>query len=514
MFYAITMTRLTKGMLCAAMMFCCVMGADAFSLIGPFKGATFLGEPWHDPGFGDRPRGLGYSLDEDIGGPMFPTEAYRWNIPVITYAYDLSFLRYFGTNGVAAVEDAIAIMNALPPASRMSADLSEFPLDTKSENGTAAALGLLDLKSYTMGFLLEEMGLANPERFVWGLRSRVADDLSTNYAVIQMNYDPVTIRPTRYVNGILYNYTIVDALGPQGDEWASALEWYQLDPLYRPYSSVAGSHGTSGGEWQLTDDPFTISIGGELNRGQFFSGLTRDDVGGLRYLLSTNHFVFDSLLPTVLPRTSGSRGSPWAPVIGVGVTNAAGLSNVVSAVGTNFTNFVRTAFRPGVDKIVFQRVALLGTNFSPITLRYTDRFINPINGRMVKQSVERVVLEPDIVFSVRDLGLGTVAPVTGRRTETSGWINNAALNSYPDAQGLGGPGTIVPGIEISFSDLLPYFLNEGDLSGDSSATRGLIWGSFDGTTRPPVVYPVYQDPRLPELSLEYLQEVVLRPSRN
>ena len=93
----------------------------------------------------------------------------------------------------------------------------EFALDTKGENGTAAALGLLDLKSYTLAFLLEEMGLANPERFVWGLRGRfVFGGPTTNYSVVQLNYDPVTIQPTPFVNGVRYNYQIFDDLGPVG----------------------------------------------------------------------------------------------------------------------------------------------------------------------------------------------------------------------------------------------------------------------------------------------------------
>ena len=36
-------------------------------------------------------------------------EEYRWNVPVLTYAFDQSFLDYFGSNGVAAVEKAFQI---------------------------------------------------------------------------------------------------------------------------------------------------------------------------------------------------------------------------------------------------------------------------------------------------------------------------------------------------------------------------------------------------------------------
>lgn len=512
------MTRLTKGLLSAALLFAVVSETGAFSLLGPFKqDATQFPNNgnWQAAPFGGRPQGLGYNLPGDIGGPMLPTEAYRWNIPVITYAFDTTFLQYFGTNGVAAIEEAFAILNALPPVSQMSADLSEYPLDTKSENGTASSLGLVDLKSFALAGLMEQMGLANPERFVWGLRGRATGNDFTNYTVIQLNYDPATIRPSRYVNGVLYNYRIFDGLGPQGGEWASAVEWYQLDPLYQPYSSVAGGAGSA--DYQLGSEPDDItSVGGifgGLSVGQFYTGLTRDDVGGLRFLLSTNNMVFDTLLPTVLPRLSGVRSSPWAPVLGVGnITNAAGLSNLVSSVGTNFTNFVRTAYRPGVDKITFQRVHVFGTNFNPITLRYTDRFINT-NGRAVKQPVERLVLVPDILFAVRDLGTIQDVPFTSARTTTTNWNNNAALNSFYSGIGLGGPGTINPPVVITFSDMVPYWFHAATGETDLDAFQGFIWGSFDGTTRTPVAYPVFQHPLFPEFSLEYIRDVVLKRSR-
>ena len=51
-------------------------------------------------------------------------EEYRWNSPVITYTYDESFLNYFGSNGVVAIEKAMGILNAIPPASTISYQLS------------------------------------------------------------------------------------------------------------------------------------------------------------------------------------------------------------------------------------------------------------------------------------------------------------------------------------------------------------------------------------------------------
>lgn len=510
------MIRSLKWTLCGALLMGALSG-HAFSLLGPFKGAgSFGGEPWQTAGYDGRPQGLGYTLAGDIGGPMFAHEAYRWTVPTITYAFDATFLRYFGTNGVAEVEKAFAILNALPAASAMSDNLDEYPYDTKGENGDAAAIGLLDLKSHALALLVEELGLANPERFVFGLRGREVFNNFTNYSVIQMNYDPVTAQPTRYVNGVLYNYVVLDDIGPQGGEWASAVEWYQLDPLRLPYTSVAGGMGNP--DLVLADSPNLSGsfFGGQgLFSGQYFTGLTRDDVGGLRFLLSTNNIVFESLLPTVVPASVATGGSPWAPVFGTNVIGATNVA-VTNVLGTNIiSNFAVTALRPGLDKITFQRVnfdSILGSTFTPITNYYTDKYINPTNGRVVKQRVARAILQPDIIFGVSDLGTVFEAPVLTFRTSTTGWSNNAAINSAIGAN-LGGPGTITPGIQIVFSDLLPFFLAEpGSL--DSDFPVPTAWGSFDGTDVPPVVYPVFQHPLVPQLSLEYLRSLATKGKKN
>jgi hypothetical protein len=120
-FTTISMMRLTKRLLCIGLLVGYAGGASAFSLLGPFKvDATLEGLDWQAAGYGGQPAGLGYNITGSIGGPMYPFEAYRWNIPNITYAYDSSFLSYFGPEGVNAVEQAIAILNALPPSSQMS----------------------------------------------------------------------------------------------------------------------------------------------------------------------------------------------------------------------------------------------------------------------------------------------------------------------------------------------------------------------------------------------------------
>jgi hypothetical protein len=59
--------------------------ARAFSLLGPVQ-------PWMQAS-------NGVISPWDIGGPMQITNEYRWNVPVVTYGFDKSFLAFFGTNG-------------------------------------------------------------------------------------------------------------------------------------------------------------------------------------------------------------------------------------------------------------------------------------------------------------------------------------------------------------------------------------------------------------------------------
>jgi len=429
----------------------------AFSLLGPLQNhANGAADPWQGKPYGGRPSGLGYSLPGDIGGPMLIQESYRWNIPVITYGFDPEFVEYFGQAGVDEVEKAIAIFNALPPVSAMSATLEEFPLDAKGQNGTGSTLSLMDLKSHVLPLLLEQLGLAMPERFVWSLRSRNASPTGTNYAVLNLNYDPITWQASQRVNGVIYNYRVFDDLGPRGEEWASAVEWYQLDPDFQPYSSVAGGVGSR--DYQMGSDPSVLGASSGLLAGHYFTGLTRDDVGGLRFLLSRENRRWEALLP--------------------GVTG----------VGSNAAGFVSVALRPGVEKLTFQRqqFAPATQQFQPVTNIFQDIYF--MDDAAVTQTVQRVVTTPDILFRVRDLG-GVVyhwdldegqqtifAARLYDRSDASAWLNHAGLNDRPSGAG---PGVIRPPAHITFNKVGRYLA-----AGGGGFTP--LWAAFDGSDAPPV----------------------------
>lgn len=408
----------------------------SFSLLGPAA-------PWQTPD-------IGYLRGGQFGGSMNLGEEYRRNVPVLTYAFDDSFFQYFGSNGVRAIDQAMKILNDIPPASRINLGTncddpaSFFKCNTRSVNPAAAALNMYDLKSEALHLLVEESGLAFPEYNVWALRGVATFQVGmltfTNVIVIMRNFDPVTYKPTNSVNGIDYDYLILTP-----------------PPYFDAIEVPSAFSGTS-------------IAGDSLQTGAFYFGITRDDAGGLRYLLRRdNRNVEDLPANTFFVSGSTTTSSPWLPLFASGFTNSF------------FTNFVGNVFvtqglRGGVEKVSYRKVkfdSLLGQVITPITNRFIDRVFS--NGRQISQVVERISFVPDILFSARDLGLDPFGdPFLVERTGAAGWINNDAINGFP---GDNGPGVIANSVNISFSNLGPFqsqILPFG-------FGFDFVWGSFDDT---------------------------------
>ena len=130
------------------------LSASAFSLLGPMVG-------WQAPD-------LGYNIPDsapEYGGPRLRGDEYRLSTPIVTYGIDGSFLEFFGVDGARAVDEAFEVFNSITNVSAFSQNLEEFPLKADGVNPTAAALGLLDLKTQLMGQILATMGLTSPERW-------------------------------------------------------------------------------------------------------------------------------------------------------------------------------------------------------------------------------------------------------------------------------------------------------------------------------------------------------------
>ena len=403
--------------------------ARAFSLLGPF-------EPWMTETNGFFP-----SDEDEIGGPMCISNGYRWNVPVVTYGFDPSFVNYFGTNGVAAVENAISILNKMPPASQMNA--TNYPVTTTRYNYSAQSQGLYDLQSETLSLLVEHLGLDSPDLGIYCLKDFWFTNDVPPYAfdgniagdVLQRNYDPSTDLPSDYIQNNFYSYKLV-YYGSNTTPNAIVI----------PFGEVISSPSTVACDLQ--------------EMGTYFTGLTGDDIGGLRYLLSTNNVNYESLLPDVGAANGGT--------------------------------FVNGAWRPGVNKIIFlpQPADPVSGAFLPVTNLFTDTYIT--NGNVVQQQLERVTTQPDFLFCLSNFPSDWAL---FSRTGTTNWINNSALNGHSSSAG---PGIIVPPVRIVFNELGQEWDSDSGLSEDSAiAGQYQRWGTFDGSTNPPITYPQSQTGAIP-----------------
>jgi hypothetical protein len=429
------LNRLVVGLL---LLFGLTPRSFGFALLGPYADWMQVTNGYHRPG--------------DIGGPVDIGQGYRWNVPVVSYGFDQSFLDYFGSNGVAAVEGAITILNDLPPASAIV--LTNFPLDAARYNYAAEAEGLFDVKSVALTLLLEQMGLASPTRNVFDLRKFDPILMSTDEStwppgtipnlVIERNFDPESLLPSHSVNG--NNFT-----GKANFVYSNVWDVgeYAIDPMNDFYSSAVS-------DWRDAEWLYPFCQPGRSMLGVFFTGLTSDDAGGLRYLLSTNNIQLEVLLSDV------------------------------HGTGTNAGAYVNLAKRPGVDKTTFVRQendSALG-QWVPITNQFTDSYI-ATNNVVMHQSVERVIVKPDILFSAEGFGVSLGMAPGYSRTGTSNWWNSATAIGGTNQTG---SGVIRPQVKIAFGKRGPFVesVDDGTLVYDYEDFR---WASFDGSVSPPIDYP-------------------------
>jgi len=485
------MMRLLRLLLVGGCLYGAWLPGRAFTLLGP--PATWMTHQ------------LGYDVAAPLMtyGPMNLGEEYRWNVPILYYAFTSDFLNYFGEYGANEIDKAIAMINNLPPVSSLNID--DFPAGSLRINHRAQAAGLTDLKSFALREMLYLLGIGDPTRYVFCIRNRWTPGSCPPilYHVIQRNFDPKTLRHSAYINGDLWTYTtIIDTCTPPPDYAFLAPE--PVDPMallgYRhmPASSYFAAGSINGG---------------------FVTTLTRDDVAALQYIYRTNNYNVETIpagviggtnyifgatnsspwgVPPYLLTNGYSTNLPWYPGYPwdapPSLTNVTGTNDVT---GTN--SFIEPALRSGIDKVLWRRLeydSVLGNFFTPTTNVYTERVI--LNGRRVPQTIVRVVEVPDIIFDAADLQGGEATDtVIGTAQVMTDWQNNDAINGLA---GQIGPGTMVPSVGTTPAYVLtfnsvgpiwynqwPNFLSQADAIGPN---QFLLWGSFDGTTNAPVVYPV------------------------
>jgi hypothetical protein len=405
------MRQLMKSFLWVGLLVFGLQTSWAFSLLGP--SAAYLGAPstladsWQTEliGFNPIPAYIGappyIGADPLAIGPKNIGEGYRRNTPVIYYGFDRNFSKYFGVNGEQAVDQAFGILNALTNVDSYSSDLVEFPLQSQSQNYNLMSVELRDVKSTTLAIMMEQMGLTDAIRYTWVLHNRFAIPggrpcpLDMDYLVTMRNY-PIGASPLNqlqysdYVNGELYTYTIAEICesSPAQPPVADAVEHAADDLVYTQPVASGGSVAE-----------------GALMNGFFYTGLTRDDVGGLRSLYSSNNFNMESMAAgsTLL---SGSSGSTYtnlgdefqlttynltAFILAAATNNPAALQAlypglVISSVRTNYNGTFTYTFANVVTNTLFTNTlvqyqiitAIIGSGGVGWPLQYYGTAANPL----------------------------------------------------------------------------------------------------------------------------------------
>jgi hypothetical protein len=317
------MRQLIQWFLCVVLLTAAAPVARAFSLAGP---PPLGDDDWETVAIGFNPLGTGNPFGFTTGSTTTPknlAEEYRCNAPVMYYACDATFLEFFGMDGMDAVHKAFVVLNNLTNVDNFSKDLTEFPLQSEAINYTAQAWGLYDLKSLTLALMMRQIGLEDAIRYTWVLHDRYPVPNTTcpaavQYLVTSRNFDTLTPMPagnasfySPYVNDTLYTYRIWEYCNasPPSPLLAAAVAM-NLDPMdeYQnpPVASGLGISATAvAGAW------------GSLLTGGYYTGLTRDDAQGLRYLYSTNNINYESSAPgSVLLSSSAIGGTNFgAPYV-------------------------------------------------------------------------------------------------------------------------------------------------------------------------------------------------------
>lgn len=420
-----------------------VQVSTAFSLLGPFA-------PWQT-------QRIGYQINGQIGGPMALGEEYRHNVRTLTYGFTPEFMDWFGNTAVEEIKEVIEYFNDIGDLTLV--DPNSFPLYSTRFNATAFQLNLVDLKSSAFFLITEFLGLTDPSQFVFTLRElEVIEDPVRRYLVINRNYDPITYQPTPFINGHLHTYTTIFDNDTEAFPIVST-----VDPLAEEATTVTSL---------LTSGSF---------RGTYLTGLTRDDIGGLKYIYRTDNFNVETLPPGTSfstgggPGVTGQNGSstPWTPI----------LPNLTNQVVTVNTNLVDQGLRPGIGSFNFVQAEYDSSfgEFIPLIVRDTDLVIT--NGLPVRQTIERVQdISPDLVFSIFDDPLTILAE--------RGGLDFTSFDAISAVTGESGPGAVnVPYFvslnrrEPSWTNFSPFFLSQEE------GTQVVRWGSFDGSAEPPTVYP-------------------------
>ena len=261
--------------------------------------------------------------DGRYGTPKDKHRFFRVNTPYLTYGFDRSFVQYFGEEGIDAIDDAMGVINDFfTPNDKSYAGMEELDLvkhgfsgnfATYWENQTAANQNLIDIKTLTLGLVVNRLGLGNPHRYAFTAYGvDTSDTATTGQAIFRTklnNYDPLTLEQTDRINDIQYSYRLVHDV-PTGTAVTAGtvntmtmdMEEFTSSNLENIYSTVSAIQDAFYGTTQLvwTQPPskfgFGIYYDGDNAMGGMYKprhALTFDDAGGLKYLYNKQNVVME-----------------------------------------------------------------------------------------------------------------------------------------------------------------------------------------------------------------------------
>jgi len=410
----------------------------------------------------------GANFVDPLGQVVPIKQFFRWNYPQLTYAFDSTFVRYFGHNGMAAVSNAFDVLNDyfVPKDEVYTNGVSSINLITEFDghfktwefNPTANLNNVTDMESMVLGLLVNHLGLGNPHRYCFVLQDvlnynvAAANPITGTFHVAMRNYDPYTYLPTHEINGLSHGYWLYnDSPGNIGNigTWDAVEYAVSSDDEYSAIAAIRDVINFGGMAWPgpaptvfrtpgvfyapdaTKDSPLPANR--TTSRDQPRHTLTFDDAGGLRYLYRTNNIVIETLDATVTlvtpanmnPPTQQSSGTvpPNSPFLTPNLRSITGLPTSgitpsLPAGGTvrgQPTVIIRQALRGGINKIQFKFTAfdsLLGTDYLPQSAVWNDVFITnalptdlvPASPPYFSQVVQRTTTVPDIIFIANDLG--------------------------------------------------------------------------------------------------------------
>ena len=257
------------------------------------------------------------NLIDDLGTPKYLSEFYRWNTPHLTYGFDQSFVEYFGEDGVSAINDAMGVLNdffkpidgSYLGVSSMDLNRSGFGrnYNTAWLNPTANNENLIDIKSLTLGLMVNYLGLGNPYRYAFTATNAIVPNATASGAIFSValkNYDPISLDLSDKINGVQYSYRLIHDQPPGSiadqvtvNNMVLDLEEFTTDTSGNAFTAVSAISDAFYGATQLvwTDPPsifgFGVFFDGMNAMGGMYQprhALTYDDAGGLQYLYSTN----------------------------------------------------------------------------------------------------------------------------------------------------------------------------------------------------------------------------------